>query len=185
MRIVHTGTVNFLRNASLAIAAMAVMIVTLTIILFSLIANATFSNTIQSITNKIDVSVYLNDSVTQSQTTQLVNELKKLPNTESVEYLSKAEVLRQYEAQNSGNQQLQMAIDETSNPLPATIHVKPRDLNKIQDIKDFLLQFAAAMQAHDRDPHPLLIDLGKAAGHRALGGAAYIGMVGDVADEPR
>ena len=92
MRIVHTGTVNFLRNASLAIAAMAVMIVTLTIILFSLIANATFSNTIQSITNKIDVSVYLNDSVTQSQTAQLVNELKKLRNTESVEYLSKAEV---------------------------------------------------------------------------------------------
>jgi hypothetical protein len=34
MRIVHAGTVNFIRNASLAIAAMAVMIVTLTIVLF-------------------------------------------------------------------------------------------------------------------------------------------------------
>ena len=45
-RIVHTGIVNFIRNATLAIAAMAVMIVTLTIVLFSLIANATFGNTI-------------------------------------------------------------------------------------------------------------------------------------------
>jgi cell division transport system permease protein len=138
LRIVHTGTVNFLRNASLAIAAMAVMIVTLTIILFSLIASATFSHTIQQITDKIDISVYLKDSVTPSQTTQLLGQLKKLPNTETVEYLSKSDVLKQYEQQNAGNQQLQLAIDETSNPLPATIHVKPRDLNKIQDIKTFL-----------------------------------------------
>ena len=57
LRIVHTGMVNFIRNASLATAAIAVMVVTLTIVLFSVIANATFTNTIASITNKIDVSV--------------------------------------------------------------------------------------------------------------------------------
>ena len=138
LRIMHTGTVNFLRNASLAVAAMAVMIVTLTIVLFSLVANATFSNTITQITNKIDVSVFLKDSVTQTQADQLVTQLKKLPNAQSVDYLSKDQVLKQYERQNAGNQQLQLAITETSNPLPATIHIKPRDLNKIQDIKNFL-----------------------------------------------
>ena len=53
--------VSFIRNATLAIAAMAVMVVTLTIVLFSLIANATFGNTIAQITDKIDVSVFLND----------------------------------------------------------------------------------------------------------------------------
>lgn len=134
----HTGTVNFMRNASLAIAAMAVMVVTLTIVLFSLIANATFSNTITQITNKIDVSVFLKDSTTATQTNQLVGQLKKLPNVKAVEYLSKAEVLKQYIHDNAGNEQLQLAINETSNPLPATIHIQPKDLNKIQDIKDFL-----------------------------------------------
>lgn len=138
LRIVHTGTVNFLRNASLAIAAMAVMVVTLTIVLFSLIANATFSNTITQITNKIDVSVFLKDSTTQPQANKLVSQLKQLPNVKSVEYLSKAEVLKQYVHDNAGNEQLQLAINETSNPLPATIHIQPKDLNKIQDIKDFL-----------------------------------------------
>ena len=58
-RIVHTGMVNFMRNLSLAIAAIAVMVVTLTIVLFSLITNATFSNTIAQITNKIDISVFV------------------------------------------------------------------------------------------------------------------------------
>jgi cell division transport system permease protein len=148
LRIVHTGTVNFIRNVTLAIAAMAVMVVTLTIILFSLITNATFSNTIAQITNKIDVSVYLKDSDTPLQTKQLIAGLKKLPNTKSVEYLSKEQVLKQYQQQNAGNQQLQQAIDETSNPLPATILVKPYDLNKIKDIKTYLTRpEVAALQS--------------------------------------
>jgi len=138
MRIVHTGIVNFIRNASLAIAAMAVMIVTLTIVLFSLIANATFTHTIDQITDKIDVSVYLKDTVTKPQADKLVAELRKLPNTEKVTYLSKQQVLTNYQKQNAGNQQLLTAINDTANPLPATIHVKPQDLNKINDIKVYL-----------------------------------------------
>ena len=66
-RIIHTGIVNFMRNVTLAVAAMAVMVVTLTIVLFSLITNATFENTIAQITNKISVSVYLNDTTTDAQ----------------------------------------------------------------------------------------------------------------------
>jgi len=138
MRIIHTGIVNFIRNASLAIAAMAVMIVTLTIVLFSLIANATFSNTIKQITDKIDVSVYLKDTVSAKQANQLVGQLRTLQNAEKVTYLNKEQVLANYRKQNAGNEQLLQAVNETSNPLPATIHIKPRDLNKINDIKVYL-----------------------------------------------
>lgn len=137
-RIIHTGIVNFIRSISLAIAAMAVMVVTLTIVLFSLITNATFNNTISQITNKIDVSVFLKDSDTQAQTNQLLGQLKKLPNVKSVQYLSKDQALKQYQSQNAGNEQLLTAISETSNPLPATILIKPVDLNKIEDIKTYL-----------------------------------------------
>jgi cell division transport system permease protein len=137
-RIVHTGTVNFMRNISLAVAAMAVMVVTLTIVLFSVITNATFENTIAQITNKIDVSVFLADSDSQAQTQNLIGDLKKLPNVKSVQYLSKDQALQEYIKQNAGNEQLLSAISQTSNPLPATIRIKPVDLNHIQDIKNFL-----------------------------------------------
>jgi hypothetical protein len=137
-RIIHTGTVNFIRNASLAIAAMAVMVVTLTIILFSLVTNETFKHTIDQITNKIDISVYLKDEVTDAQAKDLVSQLDQLENVKSTQYLSKEQVLKRYTTQNAGNADLLSAINSTSNPLPATILVKPRDLNKIQDIKDFL-----------------------------------------------
>src|ERR1700722_8160461 len=111
-RIIHTGVLNFIRNLTLAIAAMAVMVVTLTIVLFSIVTNATFTNTIAQITDKIDISVYLKDSDTTSQTKQLISELKKLPNVDSIQYLTKADALAEYESENAGNQQLLQAIDE-------------------------------------------------------------------------
>lgn len=137
-RIIHTGMINFMRNLSLAIAAIAVMVVTLTIVLFSMITNAAFTNTIAQITNKIDISVFIKDGTTPEQSKNLVKDLEQLPNVKQVTYLSKTDALEAYKQQNAGNEQLLAAIDETANPLPATIRLKPIDLNKIQDIKDFL-----------------------------------------------
>jgi cell division transport system permease protein len=112
----------------------------LTIILFSLIANATFTHTISQITDKIDVSVYLNDNVSKDQADSLVGKLRKLPNVEGVTYLNKDQALKAYIDQNSNNQDLANAATQADNPIPATIKIKPKDLNKIQDIKDFLTQ---------------------------------------------
>lgn len=137
-RIIRTGVVNFFRNMSLAIAAMAVMVVTLTIILISLIVNTTLSSTIHQITDKIDVSVYLVDGLDANARNELMADLEKLPNVASVNYLSKEQVLETYKADNAGNPELLQAIGQTNNPLPATIRVKPVDLDRVQEIQTFL-----------------------------------------------
>lgn len=139
-RVINNGIINFIRNLSLAIAAMAIMLVTLTIVLFSVIVNYTFSHTISQITNKIDVSVYLNNSVSQSQTQIILKQLMHQPNVAAVSYLSKQQALKVYEQQNASNPQLIQAVNEASNPLPPTIIIKPIDLNKLQSIRDFLEQ---------------------------------------------
>lgn len=137
-RIIHTGIVNFFRNASLAIAAIAVMVVTLTIILLSLVVNTTLSGTIAQITERIDVSVYLKDDVTAKQRNDFTNKLEQLPNVDSTRYLSKEDALEAYREENVGNEELLAAINQTDNPLPATIRVKPKDLNNVQEIQKFL-----------------------------------------------
>ncbi len=139
-RVIRTGLYNLVRNAWLAIAAIAVMVVTLTIVLFSLIANATFNNTIAQITSKINISVYLKDSVTEKQRNDLIAELKTLPNVKQVSYVSKAQALSQYRVENADNQSLLQAINETGNPLPASIRIDPADPAQIQTIKTFLDQ---------------------------------------------
>ena len=149
-RIIRTGCINFVRNASLSVAAMAVMVITLTIILFSIIANATFSNTVQQITDRIDVSVYLKDSVTAAQKEQLVSDLKLIENVKSIEYVSKEQALEIYREQNANNSELLVAISQTDNPLPASLSIKPKDPDKITEIKDFLEK--PEIQALQSDP---------------------------------
>ena len=134
-RIIKTGCINFVRNASLSIAAMAVMLITLTIVLFSVIANATFTHTVQQITDKIDISVYLKDSVTPKERDELIDRIKGLENTKSVEYVSKDQALESYKRQNANNIDLLVAISQTDNPLPASLQIKPKDPNKISEIK--------------------------------------------------
>jgi cell division transport system permease protein len=137
-RILHTGIVNFMRNISLAVAAMAVMAVTLTIVLFSLIANATFENTIKDITDKISVSAYLKDTTSEAQAKNLVSQLKKQPDISRVQYLNKQQATQVYIKQNKNNSNLVTAVTQAGNPIPATIQVYPKDLNQVQRIKDFL-----------------------------------------------
>ena len=134
----------FGRNIWLAIAAIAMMGITLTILLFAVVANATFAHTIDIITDRIDVSVFLKDSVDSGDRAQLIDDLKKVENVESVQYISKDEALKRYRAQNVDNPELLAAISEVDNPLSQEIIVQPIDANNMQPIKDYLEQPAIA-----------------------------------------
>ncbi|MDL2363351.1 MAG: permease-like cell division protein FtsX [Patescibacteria group bacterium] len=137
-RIFQTGAINCIRNISLAVAAMAVMVVTLTIVLFSVITNAAFTNTIAQITDKISVSAYLKDSTTDAQANELVAELKKQSAVNKVTYLNKGQALQAYVKQNERNQTLITAAAQAGNPIPATIQIYPKNLNQINEIKNTL-----------------------------------------------
>src|SRR5262249_34831703 len=119
-RIIAAGTVSFMRNASLAVAAVAVMVVTLTIVLFSLVTSVTLNHTIAQIADKINISIYLNDNVSLQQRQGLMSELRALNQVKSVEYISKDQALAEYKAANARNTNLLKALEETGNPLPAS-----------------------------------------------------------------
>lgn len=137
-RILKTGVVNFGRNIWLAIAAIAMMAITLTIFLFAVVANATFSHTIIDFNSHITVSVYLKDSVTADQSNKLVDQLRSVDDVKGVTYKSKDQVLKEYRAQNANKPKILAAVSETENPLPATVIIQPYDPNRLDSIKTFL-----------------------------------------------
>lgn len=149
-RIVKNGFVGFGRNIWLAIAAMAMMTTTLTILLFAVVANATFNHTISDLTSHIDVSVYLKDTVTQEQRSQLINDLNQIDNVQAVTYVSKEQALKRYREQNINNKELLAAISETDNPLPASLVISPKDPNNLEPIKNYL--DGPSAQALQSDP---------------------------------
>lgn len=149
-RIIKNGFINFGRNVWIAIAAIAMMAITLTILLFAIVANTTFTHTISDITSHIDVSVYLKDDVSQQQRDKLISDVKQLDNVKSVSYVSKNQALKVYQQQNANNPDLLAAISATENPLPASLDIKPKDPNQLQTIKDFLDK--PEVQALQSDP---------------------------------
>lgn len=139
-RIFKNGAVNFGRNIYLSIAAIAMIAITLTILLFAIITNVTFRHSINDLTSHINISVFLKDSVTDQQRDDLISRLSQQPNVESVHYTNKADALKKYEADNAQNNVLLNALAETGNVLPASLEVKPRDPNNLQPIRDFINQ---------------------------------------------
>lgn len=149
-RIVKNGFIGFGRNVWIAIAAIAMMGITLTILLFAIVANATFRHTIDDITSHIDVSIFLKDDVTSEQRQNLIKQLRQIDNVKSIEYISKSDALKIYEQQNANNKDLLTAISSINNPLPAKIVIKPKDPNRLNTIKAYLDKPAA--QALQSDP---------------------------------
>lgn len=139
-RVFLGGLLNFIRNAWLSAAAMAVMVVTLSIVLFSFIANATFSHTIADIRSRIDVSVFLKDEVTDAQRNELVGKLNGIENVRGVTYVSKEQALADYIELNKDNIDLQLAISQTDNPLPASLRIKLYNPDIIDQLRAFLDQ---------------------------------------------
>jgi cell division transport system permease protein len=138
LRVIKGGIQNSLRNFSLSVAAMAVITITLTTVLLLVIANATLNSTIKQINSRINISVYLKDSITDQQKNNLLNGLKSLSEVKDVQYVSKADALAIYEAQNAGNSSIQSAVNQTENPLPATVNITPANPSQLDQIKNYL-----------------------------------------------
>ncbi len=178
LRIIKSGCINFVRNAWLSIAAIAMMVITLTIVLFSIILNQTFRHTVQQITDKIDVSVYLKDEVTPVQRDDFIASLRRQKNVKEVVYLSKDDALKVYQEQNKENTELLTAISQTDNPLPASLQIKPKDVNDLQSIRDFVsTPDNKALQSDEAD------DSGdrKSAVDKITKTARFFGQIGAIA----
>jgi cell division transport system permease protein len=180
-RIFKNGFVNFGRNIWLAIAAIAMMAVTLTILLFGLVTNITFTHTINDLTSHITLSAYLKDDITPQQRDKFISDLKKQPQVKSVDYTSKEDALKQYKQTNIDNPVLLGAIAETGNILPASVEIKPYDPNDLQQIQDFLdkpaqqaLQSGPSSYKNNQDRKAAIDQIAKATRIFKQAGAAGI-----------
>lgn len=142
IRMVRYGINNFSRNAWLTTAATAVMTITLLIILTSYLSHNIFNDTISSLRQKVDISIYLKDGATPSDVQQMQTELQNQSNTESVRYISPSDAQKLYNEQNKNDlAQLQALADITKDtgPLfPGSFRIKVKDLGKLDELKSLV-----------------------------------------------
>lgn len=155
-RIIGSGFKNFLRNAWLSSAAILVMTITLIIVSFTVIAYRTSSLTIKKVAKKIDISLFVKDSVSDSDAKRIAENMKSIDGVTEVNYLDRQTVFEQeYKKAKERGDEVRIKGYEIAgvSGVDATIHVKTDDPGKLSSIKDSLArkEFADILVKKDSD----------------------------------
>lgn len=134
-RISHFGFQNYLRNGWLSLAATFVVAMTLFIISFFLLQTYTIRSTTESVANKLDMSIYINDTPSEEDVATFIAQIKTYPEVKEVTYLNKSQVMDEWNKLHV-DEKIKSQVNEQNNPLPRTIKVKAYDPEQLQAIVD-------------------------------------------------
>lgn len=146
-RVLVGGAKNFSRGGAVSAATVLIMTVTLAIIGALILLSALLSYTLNTIKDKVDVSVYFVTSASEPDIFAVRDQLEKLPQVASVTYTSADDALAAFRARHATDQLTLQALDELGgNPLDASLEVKAKDPSEYESIVNFL-QASPALSA--------------------------------------
>lgn len=138
-RIFKSGLRNFWRNIWLSTAATLIMVITLMILTVTALVLNLSNTTIKKVQERVDVSVFFNQAVSEKQILSIKQDVEALPETASVTYISAADALDAFKARNAGNQAIIESLGEfDQNILPASLQVKAKQLDQYPQIEQAL-----------------------------------------------
>lgn len=92
-----------------------------------------------SLKDKVDVSVYFNPTISEDQIFRVQRSLKMLDDVKGVEYVSQAEALVRFKDKHQDNATLLRSLDELeTNPLQPSLNVKTYSASQYEAIVNFL-----------------------------------------------
>lgn len=153
-RIFRAGFIGFWRNAFVSFSAIFVMTVTLLVIGSALFLHQILQVSLQQISEKVDINVYMVPSASEESIRALKDTLTALPEVKSVKYTSREDALLEYREKNQNDELTIRALAELdTNPLGASFAIQAHDPNQYENINRFLLE-----QQEAEDVNTPLID---------------------------
>jgi len=96
------------------------------------------TDTVNTLRDKVDMSIYLKTETTDKQAGQIIKELKKLSSVRSVTYISADEARNQIVESNKENNDVLEALKMADNKNPATLRVIVNDINNTSQLQNFV-----------------------------------------------
>lgn len=138
-RVLVGGAKNFTRGGAVSAATVLIMTVTLGIIGSLIFLSAILSYTLNTVKDKVDVSVYFVTTANETDILAVKDQLEKLPQVASVTYTSSGDALTAFRARHANDQLTLQALDELGgNPLDASLEVRAKDPSGYESIVNFL-----------------------------------------------
>jgi cell division transport system permease protein len=124
------------RNAAPSLAAFAtVLITTLVLGVFIPVVKAATAKT-NEVRNKIELEVFVKDSASQAQVTELGNMIREIRHVQSIQFISKEKALRILRQRLGSNSDITQ--DLPGNPLPRSYRIKLDDPGNVSLVKGSL-----------------------------------------------
>lgn len=160
-RIIRFGLQNYWRNNWLSLASTFVVGITLFIICVFALQVVVIRSTTESIENRLDVSVYLEDDLTEENTQAFILEIKKMSQVKEVVYLTKPDVLGEWQKLNL-DPRIKDKVTAEDNPLPRTIKIKANDPTQLESLVEQINKSDYVASIHDisyRNNRPVIDQL--------------------------
>lgn len=126
-RILRSAWNGFRRNGWLSLAAVFIMAQALLIVSILVSLNMVISASIAAINARIDVAIFLKETVTEADAQALKTEVEQYDGVREVVYVSPQEALDKFLEENRDRTVLREVIPADDNFLPASIEVKVSD----------------------------------------------------------
>ena len=138
-RIFRQSLLNIRRQESVSVAAILILVITLTLIALLFVLRGLTLQTIHSLQDQIDVSVYFKEDVAEENIFATQDELKKLSEVKEVKYVSPDEALEQFREKYKEDPAVMESLDEVGkNPLLAALNVKVWEPPQYESVVNFL-----------------------------------------------
>jgi cell division transport system permease protein len=154
LRMCRYGINNFSRNAWLTVAATAVMTITLFVILVSIVSQHVMASTLQTVRDRVTMSIYLKTDSTTEQVRNVVSEVEKLASVTEVKTQSPEEARQIFVQRNREDAATLDAVKEATNKLPWTVSVRVVDINDTSELAKLVKENEIVKESVDpnRDP---------------------------------
>lgn len=154
IRMTRYGVNSFTRNAWLSVAATAVMTVTLFFIFATVIAHSVLSNTLDTLRDKVDISVYLKTDTPDSDAAKIESSIEQLKSVKAVSYINAQQARTSFINQNKDSAEIINATTIATNEFPATLNIKVVDINNTSELQKFVKNNSLIQKDIDQSRSP-------------------------------
>ncbi len=138
-RIIRAGYTNFRRGGVVSLSAIIQMVNTLAVIIILILLQTVLYFSLTAVKEKVDVNIYFTVGAPEDQIMLLKSSLEKLPEVQTVSYVSDDEVLRIFRERHQSDYPTIQALDEIGvNPFGAELNIRAKEISQYESVANFL-----------------------------------------------
>lgn len=181
IRMCRYGVNNFTRNAWLTIAATAVMTITLFVIFSSVAARNVLVDTLDTLRERVDMSIYLDTETSEEDVKSVVAEIEKLGSVNGVTSVSPEAAREAFVQENKGDAEMLEAVTLATNRFPWALNIKVQNINDTTELSELVANNEVVKEHLDGTQEPSFAGPRREAIQRIAGAIELAQNVGIVA----